>query len=1123
MTWPQATDYNAAVQNPALCFSDADLRQGQVAGDVFGLPRPHAGNFADVYQINTPDGAWAVKCFTRPVEGLHQRYQAISEHLSTRPLPFMVDFVHLDEGIRIRGQWFPIVKMRWVEGLRLNEFVAGCLDKPAVLDRLAQLWVRLTQELREAGMAHGDLQHGNVLLVPGSKAASLALKLIDYDGLFVPALEDQPSGEVGHPNYQHTQRLSRGVYNAEMDRFAHLVIWTALRCLRAGGAELWQRHDSGENLLFREEDFRIPEKSRLWPELLALRDPEARFLAGHLLLASQGPVLAVPLLEELWADGGVRPLTASEVAQARSLIGTEVRQRRKARVPALVEDIPPLPCPLAEGLAPDEPVPAGVDETLPEFLRASTALTTPPLPPDVPPPLPNSGVLPPPLPGAAPSTNGTSPAVPLPRVSILGRIAQAARRMRQHPLVATGVVGGIVLLLALIVAAARRPPTPPPRPTPRFTAPAAVGLVPGTERVVALAVTRDGFMGPLDLEIDTLPDAIQCAGDRRLAPWAEQWRLHFTSRLDADPGEYLVRLTLRADGQAVDEQVLQLTVEPLELPVLGELPRIQLRPGETRSVSIPIERHGFPGQVTLAVDRPPAGIQATSTASPPGQPHVDLRLTAPADAAAETHFLRLVLSAETIKAQEAKLELVIDAQEMPKHVVLAAKGPVSVMAGGKETDLEVRVQRDNSSKGIVQIKIIGLPNGVMADEGSIPDTDDRVVLPIRATADAAAGDYKITLRAWVGDDPVDAQVLELHVARPVLDPPAIVARTDQPQPVTIRTADGVTLKGTFFPGALGKKGATVLLVHELGRGGGSTSLGPLAKALHADGHTVLLMDLRGYGESTEVNPQVFWGVPANKQVSGRMVKGEPTGPISAAHFPPAYLPSLVQDLIAARSHLDTLADDPRSPVNRANLVVIGADEGATLACLWLATECCRYAVVAAAGAAPFGGQHLASDPEAKSIAGAILLTPSRSFGSRAVPLMEWVLLAGRQQLPMVFVYGQADPYGRTLSHQLLQKTIKGSGKARTMSAEAPIPATTSAGVRLLDGDIGGMAEVRSRVHALVKGGRPLSTASYKATSYMWVFGGVNPFRNAKIGGTDAPELLPVDAIRLQFDRSKPGG
>jgi tetratricopeptide (TPR) repeat protein len=328
MAWPQPTDYNAAVQNPALCFGDPDLLQGRAATDPLGLPRPHSGNFADVYQILGADGqAWAVKCFTREVHGLQERYQAVSDHLRQVHRRFMVDFHYLEQGIRIGGQWYPVVKMRWVEGQRLNEFISQHADKPgtgrfpaALFDRLAHMWVRLAQELREAQMAHGDLQHGNVLLVPGARSSSLGLRLIDYDGLCVPALAGRPSGEAGHPNYQHPRRPTQGGYGPDMDRFAHLVVYTALRCLAAGGQGLWRRHDTGENLLFRDDDFRRPADSRLLRELWGLADGDARALVGHLVLACQGPLELVPLLEGLVGAGGVRPLTGAEEAQVKAVL-----------------------------------------------------------------------------------------------------------------------------------------------------------------------------------------------------------------------------------------------------------------------------------------------------------------------------------------------------------------------------------------------------------------------------------------------------------------------------------------------------------------------------------------------------------------------------------------------------------------------------------------------------------------------------------------------------------------------------------------------------------------------------------------------------------------------------------
>ncbi len=188
-------------------------------------------------------------------------------------------------------------------------------------------------------MAHGDLQHGNVLLVPGTRAGTLHLRLIDYDGLCIPALAEQPSGEVGHPNYQHPERLSEGTYNAEMDRFSHLLIYSALRCLQSGGKELWERHDNGENLLFRQDDFAAPTDSALLRELWSLPDADARTLIGHLLLASLAPIEEVPLLDDLLSGTTVRPLTAQEQEQVQAMLGPGVAGGKRSSRRRLLLDL----------------------------------------------------------------------------------------------------------------------------------------------------------------------------------------------------------------------------------------------------------------------------------------------------------------------------------------------------------------------------------------------------------------------------------------------------------------------------------------------------------------------------------------------------------------------------------------------------------------------------------------------------------------------------------------------------------------------------------------------------------------------------------------------------------------
>jgi hypothetical protein len=264
---------------------------------------------------------------------LDERYHQISYYLRRVHLPFLLDFTFLNRGICVGRDWYPVLKMQWVEGFTLNQFVKDHLDKPQALKDLGQLWLKLASRLREADMAHRDLQHGNVLLVPGRKARSLRVKLVDYDGIWVPALASFRSVEVGHPSYQHPQRQREGIYSSEVDQFSHLVIYTALRGLVVGGRSLWEKYDNGDNLLFTREDLEAPSKSRLFYDLLKLDDPTARFLAESLIDAARRPLDQTPLLLE--------PLVAVERPAPRFAQRERGRVQPVAVGPALWSRVPP--------------------------------------------------------------------------------------------------------------------------------------------------------------------------------------------------------------------------------------------------------------------------------------------------------------------------------------------------------------------------------------------------------------------------------------------------------------------------------------------------------------------------------------------------------------------------------------------------------------------------------------------------------------------------------------------------------------------------------------------------------------------------------------------------------------
>jgi hypothetical protein len=352
MSWPLSQDYNEALQSPERSFADDDLRRGRASTNALGIPIPCSGNFADVYQVRGPDGRnWAVKCFTREAPGLRDRYREVSQHLRQARLPFTLDFTYLEEGVRVAGRWYPVLKMQWVAGPTLNQFAARAADKPALLDALLLIWARMGQHLRAVQVAHGDLQHGNVLLAREDN--SLALKLVDYDGMWVPALAGRSSGEMGHSAYQHPRRAREQAYGPEMDRFPILLVATALCALRAGGRPLWEKYDRGDNLLFTQQDLEAPSKSRLFYDMLRSDDATVRVLASSLIDAARKPLDEVPLLAEVMPEFCV-PLRAE-----------------------IVETLHEAPRPAA---AASSPLPAVVMHTLQESLRLSRPAIRRPVP-----------------------------------------------------------------------------------------------------------------------------------------------------------------------------------------------------------------------------------------------------------------------------------------------------------------------------------------------------------------------------------------------------------------------------------------------------------------------------------------------------------------------------------------------------------------------------------------------------------------------------------------------------------------------------------------------------------------------------------------------------------------------
>jgi hypothetical protein len=307
--YPTPSAYQEALQTPSAAFADPELQDATPRTNVLGLPQPITGAFAAVFPVATETGGrYALKCFLADVPDQRARYEAISDILDGADHDAFVGFGYQPEGVRVGGEAYPLLKMEWAVGTTLNRFVEAHLDQPEVLDRLAEAWADLMGDLEAMDLAHGDLQHGNVLVDMAHDA--FQLRLVDYDTMYVPALNGRKSAEVGHRNYQHPDRTAAD-FGPTLDRFAGLVIYTALRAC-ALRPELWDRFDTGENLLFRDADFYAPEESSLFNVLLETEP--LRDLADALRTACYVEPGDVPSLAAVREGGSTLRRTVSRAA-----------------------------------------------------------------------------------------------------------------------------------------------------------------------------------------------------------------------------------------------------------------------------------------------------------------------------------------------------------------------------------------------------------------------------------------------------------------------------------------------------------------------------------------------------------------------------------------------------------------------------------------------------------------------------------------------------------------------------------------------------------------------------------------------------------------------------------------
>jgi len=242
-----------------------------------------SGAFAAVFKGNYNGKTYAIRCFLAVEKNAIERNKIICDYIKKINSSWKTDCEFIDDEIMINGKSYPILKMEWVEGNLINNFVTKHLNNNNLLSEIQEQLVDISNDLESLEIGHGDLQCGNIIITGDS--SKFQIRLIDYDGMYVPELANKKSIETGRSEFQHPKR-DKNFYNKEIDRFSFWVMLTALEALKYDKS-LWLEVMQGgfntlDNFLFTVQDFLNPNQSKLFNRLYKINSFSLNFYLDKL-------------------------------------------------------------------------------------------------------------------------------------------------------------------------------------------------------------------------------------------------------------------------------------------------------------------------------------------------------------------------------------------------------------------------------------------------------------------------------------------------------------------------------------------------------------------------------------------------------------------------------------------------------------------------------------------------------------------------------------------------------------------------------------------------------------------------------------------------------------------------
>ena len=309
MQYPLISEYMAAIRDAHDNLEQ--LSHLEPVMDKYGEPYRSGGAFAVVFKMQDEQTGkcYALKCFTEEQEGRAEAYRQIAEELEFVDSPYVTSVKYLEKELFVDSSCdddeFPVLLMDWVEGDTMEAFIAAHHGDSHAMSMLCYRFCKLAAWLRSQPFAHGDIKPDNIMVRPDG-----TLTLVDYDGMFVPAMKGQKSPTIGTKDFSHPLRTIND-FDETIDDFALASIALSLKAISLD-ASLLEQYGAPDRLLFSATDYLNLSTSKAFAALQSLlADEEMQTLLSMFLLANAKKDLSMcsfrlfsvqkPKEEEVWS------------------------------------------------------------------------------------------------------------------------------------------------------------------------------------------------------------------------------------------------------------------------------------------------------------------------------------------------------------------------------------------------------------------------------------------------------------------------------------------------------------------------------------------------------------------------------------------------------------------------------------------------------------------------------------------------------------------------------------------------------------------------------------------------------------------------------------------------------